>query len=100
MAAGVRVTQREQKPRPGRETARQWGEEQPNLSPKVSEDEAMDMGDSMGAVLCLEPFPGDPLRGCCLDLLSYLVAWAKKCRGSLLVGLSLLMVKRQRSRAG
>lgn len=81
MAAGVRVTQREQKPRPGRETARRWGEEQPNLSPKASEDEARDMRDSMGAALCLQPFPGDPLWGCFLDLLSYLVVWAKEMSG-------------------
>lgn len=73
MAAGVRVTQREQKPRPGRETARQWGEEQPNLSPRASEDEARDMQDSVGAALSLQSCPGDLLWGCCLDPLSYLV---------------------------
>lgn len=36
VAAGVRVTQREQKPKASREAARQGGEEQPNLSPKAS----------------------------------------------------------------
>lgn len=34
-----------------------------------------------GGSLCLQSFPEDPLWGCCLDLLSYLVAWAKEVLG-------------------
>lgn len=40
VAAGVRVTQREQKPRADREAADMGDGEQQGLSPKASEDEA------------------------------------------------------------
>lgn len=63
MAAGVRVTQREQKPKAGREAARQGGEEQPNLSPKASEDEALETDDCERAALSPQPFPREQHRG-------------------------------------
>lgn len=99
MAAGVRVTQREQNPRPGRETARQWGEEQPNLSPRASEDEARDMQDSVGAAPSLQSCPGDPCGAAAWTRFPIWFAWAKEVSGESAAGLSLLMVKAQRSRA-
>lgn len=74
MTAGVRVTQREQKPRAGKEAARQRGEKQPNLSSEASEDEARETEDgakdssvstalSWGLALGLLPGPAF-LLGC------------------------------------
>lgn len=79
VAAGVRMTQREQKPRPGREAARRGGggEEQPNLSPKASEDEARETEPAKAAQY--PQFFAEERRGGAVGLLSFSVPELRKC---------------------
>lgn len=74
-AAGVRVAQREQKFRAGREAARQGDEGQPNLSPPASEDKAQEVVTARTAP-ALQSITGEQSGG----------AWAQSVRGSLVKG--------------